>query len=58
VRQHLAVQLLGLAYRSDGVSFSAATLAGRLRDHGFAPAPSEVLIPETTKTIQSRKAST
>jgi ubiquinone/menaquinone biosynthesis C-methylase UbiE len=46
-----------LAYRSDGVSFSAETLAGRLRDHGFVPAPSEVLIPETTKTILSRKAS-
>jgi SAM-dependent methyltransferase len=47
-----------LAYRSDGVSFSATTLSGRLRDHGFVPAPSEVLIPETTKTILSSKAST
>lgn len=25
--------------------------------HGFGPAPSEVLIPGTTKTIPSRKAS-
>lgn len=47
-----------LAYRSDGVSFSADALSGRLRDHGFVPAPSEVLIPETTKTILCRKAST
>jgi ubiquinone/menaquinone biosynthesis C-methylase UbiE len=47
-----------LAYRSDGVSFSADALSGRLREHGFMPAPSEVLIPETTKTILSRKAST
>jgi ubiquinone/menaquinone biosynthesis C-methylase UbiE len=47
-----------LAYRSDGVSFSADALSGRLRDHGFVPAPSEVLIPETTKTILSSKAST
>jgi len=46
------------AFRSDGVSFSAAALSGRLRDHGFVPAPSEVLIPETAKTILSRKAST
>ena len=47
-----------LAYRSDGVSFSADALSARLRDHGFVPAPSEVLIPETTKTILCRKAST
>ena len=47
-----------LAYRSDGVSFSADTISGRLRDHGFTPAASEVLIPETTNTILARKAST
>lgn len=47
-----------LAYRSDGVSFSASTLAARLRGHGFVPAPSEVLIPETTRMILSRKAPT
>jgi ubiquinone/menaquinone biosynthesis C-methylase UbiE len=47
-----------LAYRSDAVSFSADALSGRLRDHGFVPAPSEVLIPEITKMILSRKAST
>jgi len=47
-----------LAYRSDGISFSAETLSERLRDHGFTPAASEVLIPETTNTILARKAST
>ena len=47
-----------LAYRSDGVSFSADALSRRLSDHGFVPAPSEVLIPETTKTILCRKVST
>ncbi len=46
-----------LAFRTDGTSFSASALSGRLRDHGFTPAPSEVLIPETTKTILARKAS-
>ena len=46
-----------LAYRSDGISFTADALADRLRDHGFVPTPSEVLIPETTRTILSRKAS-
>jgi hypothetical protein len=43
-----------LACRGDGVSFSADAL-GRLRDHGFVPSPSEVLIPETTRTILCRK---
>jgi ubiquinone/menaquinone biosynthesis C-methylase UbiE len=47
-----------LAFRSDTVSFSADALSGRLREHGFVPAPSEVLIPEITKTILARKAST
>jgi len=44
-----------LAFRSDGVSFSADALTSRLRDHGFVPAPSKVLIPETTRTIVCRK---
>jgi len=44
-----------LAFGSDGVSFSAVALSARLRDHGFVPAPSEVLIPETTRTILCRK---
>jgi ubiquinone/menaquinone biosynthesis C-methylase UbiE len=47
-----------LAFRSDGISFTADALSHRLRHHGFAPAPSDVLIPETTSTILSRKAST
>ncbi len=47
-----------LAYRSDGVSFTAHALSTRLRNHGLEPAPSEVLIPETTRTILSRKAFT
>ena len=47
-----------LAVRSDAVSFSADTLSARLGDHGFLPAPSEVLIPDITRTILSRKAST
>jgi ubiquinone/menaquinone biosynthesis C-methylase UbiE len=46
-----------LAYRSDGVSFSAAGLSDRLRDAGFAPAPAEVLIPEITKVVLARKVS-
>jgi hypothetical protein len=53
-----ALWFLQSAFRSDAVSFSADTLTGRLRDHGFLPAPSEVPIPEITKTILSRKAST
>lgn len=47
-----------LACRSDGVSFSADTLAGRLREHGFTPSASEVLIPEMTRMILAGKAST
>jgi 2-hydroxy-4-(methylsulfanyl)butanoate S-methyltransferase len=35
------------------VSFSGATLSGRLRGHGFAPRSPEVLIPEITKVILS-----
>ncbi len=45
-----------LAYRPDAVSFSAATLAQRLRRHGFAPESADVLIPEITKVVLSRKA--
>ncbi len=45
-----------LAFRADGTSFSAGALSARLRQHGFTPAASEVLIPETTKTILARKA--
>jgi ubiquinone/menaquinone biosynthesis C-methylase UbiE len=47
-----------VACRSDGTSFTADALSGRLRDHGFTPAKSEELIPETTKTILARKATT
>ncbi|PZS18772.1 MAG: methyltransferase [Pseudonocardiales bacterium] len=46
-----------LAFRGDGISFSAGALSGRLRHHGFTPAETEVLIPDTTKTILARKAS-
>ena len=46
-----------LVGRGDGISFSAEDLSQRLRAHGFTPAASEVLIPETTKTILARKAS-
>jgi hypothetical protein len=46
-----------LACRGDGTSFSANSLSGRLREHGFTPEASDVLIPETTKTILARKAS-
>lgn len=44
-----------VAYRADGVSFSAADLADRLRDHGFAPSSCEVLIPGITKVATSRR---
>ena len=46
-----------LAYRSDGISFTADALSHRLREHGFVTGPSEVLIPETTRIVLSRKAS-
>lgn len=46
-----------LAYRGDGTSFCANALSGRLREHGFTPAATDVLIPETTTTILARKAS-
>jgi 2-hydroxy-4-(methylsulfanyl)butanoate S-methyltransferase len=42
-----------VASRSDAVSFSGATLARRLRAHGFEPRDPEVLIPEITKVILS-----
>jgi ubiquinone/menaquinone biosynthesis C-methylase UbiE len=45
-----------LAYRGDGVSFSATDLCARLRDAGFVPTTSEVLIPEITKVVLARKA--
>lgn len=45
-----------VAFRPDAVSFSGAELAQRLREHGFEPGPSQVLIPEITKVIESRKA--
>ena len=45
-----------LAYHANGVSFSAAELADRLRANGFADPSVEVLIPEITKVIVSRKA--
>jgi hypothetical protein len=44
-----------VAYRSDAVSFSGAALGERLRGHGFAPASTDVLIPDITKVILSRK---
>ena len=44
-----------LAYHPGGVSFSAAELGGRLRAHGFVDPSVEVLIPEITKVILSRK---
>ncbi len=45
-----------LAYRPDAVSFSAADLAERLIAHGFAPPSTDVLIPEITKVVLTRKA--
>ena len=45
-----------LAYNPRGVSFSAADLCRRLAAHGFADPSVEVLIPEITKVIVSRKA--
>lgn len=42
-----------LACRPDAVSFSGATLAARLRAHGFEPGIPEILIPEITKVILS-----
>lgn len=44
-----------VAFRPDAVSFSGAELAQRLREHGFEPGQAEVLIPEITKVIESRK---
>jgi ubiquinone/menaquinone biosynthesis C-methylase UbiE len=44
-----------VAYRPDSVSFSAAGLRNRLRDHGFLPTISEVLIPGITKVVLGRK---
>jgi 2-hydroxy-4-(methylsulfanyl)butanoate S-methyltransferase len=44
-----------LAYRSDGVSFSAGDLRGRLRAAGFQPTTTEVLIPGITKVVLARK---
>ena len=47
-----------LAYNPRGVSFSAADVCQRLATHGFADPSVEVLIPEITKVIASRKAGT
>ena len=44
-----------VAYQPDGVSFSAADLRDRLRDHGFLPTISEVLIPGITTVVLARK---
>jgi ubiquinone/menaquinone biosynthesis C-methylase UbiE len=44
-----------VAFRADAVSFSGAELARRLHEHGFDPRPAQVLIPEITKVIESRK---
>ncbi len=46
-----------LAFRNDAVSFTAGALAARLRHHGFLPAPSQELIPQTTRTMLCRRAS-
>lgn len=43
-----------VAYHPDTVSFSAAGLAARLRAHGFAPTPPEVLIPDITTVLRAR----
>jgi hypothetical protein len=43
-----------VAFRSDAVSFSAASLGDRLRRHGFEPAPAEELIPGITKIVLAR----
>jgi 2-hydroxy-4-(methylsulfanyl)butanoate S-methyltransferase len=45
-----------LAYNPRGISFSAADLFPRLGSHGFSDPSVEVLIPEITKVIVSRKA--
>ena len=44
-----------LAYHPDCVSFSAAELCTRLHAHGFADPTVEILIPEITKVILSRR---
>jgi 2-hydroxy-4-(methylsulfanyl)butanoate S-methyltransferase len=44
-----------LAHRSDGVSFSAADLHGRLRAARFRPTTTEPLIPGLTKVVLARK---
>lgn len=45
-----------LAYNPRSVSFTAAELGQRLALHGFADPSAEVLIPEITKVMLSRKA--
>jgi ubiquinone/menaquinone biosynthesis C-methylase UbiE len=45
-----------VAYHPDTVSFSAAQLAGRMRQHGFTATSEEVLIPGITSVICTRKA--
>jgi ubiquinone/menaquinone biosynthesis C-methylase UbiE len=44
-----------VAHRRDSVPLSAASLRNRLRDHGFLPTISEVLVPGLTKVVLSRK---
>ena len=46
-----------VAYRRDGVSFTADELAERLGTHGFTSPSRDVLIPEITKVLLSRKVS-
>jgi hypothetical protein len=46
-----------VAYRRDGVSFTADELAERLGSHGFTSPSRDVLIPEITKVLLSRKVS-
>jgi 2-hydroxy-4-(methylsulfanyl)butanoate S-methyltransferase len=44
-----------VAYRHDGVSFSAADLRERLRAARFRPTTTEVLVPGITKVVLARK---
>lgn len=45
-----------VAYSRDGVSFSAGDLGAWLGNHGFSTPTCDVLIPEITKVVLSRKA--
>ncbi len=46
-----------LAYHPDCASFSAAELADRAGAHGFGPPSCQVLIPDITKVVLTRKVS-